>query len=477
MNINKFANLIPDMNAVEYKELKNSIFTNGQHIPIVLHQGEILDGRHRYRACMELGIEPLFEDRDDVDPFQFTIAMITRRNLTASQRAMAVAEMYSVMGLLKRKAEDSYKENVGRPKQSFPISETISNQGEIPIPKTEPIHTHVEAAKLAHTSPSVMSDAIKVNKSGSESLKAAVKSGTVPVSQAAAIADLPHVMQQEAVQNNTVKELAKEAPVIKREIRQAEYITLEAWATMPTEEKKRALNAESDKSFNRQDGDSIEWAQWSWNPITGCLHGCAYCYARGIAVRFNRQGFAPSLYPDRLQAPYNTRQALRHDAAVNQRNVFVCSMSDFMGAWQPAEWINAVLSSMEASPQFNFLLLTKNPRRYLEFTFPSNCWLGATIDCQARVKDTLDVMQGLKRINKMKTWVSFEPLTEELEFDGKLTALDWVVIGGQTGFKQFYPSVDWWAKLHMNARQAGCAIYHKANLGLDPAARIKEFPC
>ena len=30
----------------------------------------------------------------------------------------------------------------------------------------------------------------------------------------------------------------------------------------------------------------IDWCDSSWNPVTGCLHGCEYCYARRIANRF-----------------------------------------------------------------------------------------------------------------------------------------------------------------------------------------------
>ena len=37
-------------------------------------------------------------------------------------------------------------------------------------------------------------------------------------------------------------------------------------------------------TFNQTDGDGISWASWSWNPVTGCLHGCNYCYAREIAT-------------------------------------------------------------------------------------------------------------------------------------------------------------------------------------------------
>ncbi len=40
------------------------------------------------------------------------------------------------------------------------------------------------------------------------------------------------------------------------------------------------------------DNTKIEWCDATWNPVTGCLHGCEYCYARRIANRFS--GFETS---------------------------------------------------------------------------------------------------------------------------------------------------------------------------------------
>ena len=34
----------------------------------------------------------------------------------------------------------------------------------------------------------------------------------------------------------------------------------------------------------------IDWCDATWNPVTGCLHGCEYCYARRIAERFGSHG-------------------------------------------------------------------------------------------------------------------------------------------------------------------------------------------
>ena len=58
--------------------------------------------------------------------------------------------------------------------------------------------------------------------------------------------------------------------------------------------------------MNAQDNDSIDWAKFSWNPVTGCLHNCPYCYARDIAERFYPEKFAPTLHLDRLAAPFNS---------------------------------------------------------------------------------------------------------------------------------------------------------------------------
>ena len=47
------------MTAEEYEGLKASIKERGQEVPILLLNGQNLDGRHRYRACLDLGIEPV----------------------------------------------------------------------------------------------------------------------------------------------------------------------------------------------------------------------------------------------------------------------------------------------------------------------------------------------------------------------------------------------------------------------------------
>jgi hypothetical protein len=85
-----YEKLMPRMSDEEFAELKESIQSEGQHYPIVANENlEVLDGHHRLRACVELGIEPDFEVRKFEDRLlekRFVIeANLRRRHLNNFQ--------------------------------------------------------------------------------------------------------------------------------------------------------------------------------------------------------------------------------------------------------------------------------------------------------------------------------------------------------------------------------------------------------
>ena len=96
-----------------------------------------------------------------------------------------------------------------------------------------------------------------------------------------------------AEQEDILRERREEARQAQREqearaarvARLREYVSLDEWKQLSPDEQNDllAFTAPSGPSFNKQESADIEWAQWSWNPITGCLHDCPYCYARDIA--------------------------------------------------------------------------------------------------------------------------------------------------------------------------------------------------
>ncbi len=254
------------------------------------------------------------------------------------------------------------------------------------------------------------------------------------------------------------------------------WLTIDEWNELDESDREKLFDFKSDQKFNKQENDSIEWAQWSWNPITGCKHDCPYCYARDIANRFFPQKFEASIYPGRFSAPQNTKvpDAAASDTAF--KNVFTGSMADVFGRWVPEEWIRRVLSSAEQAEDWNFLFLTKFPQRIHEFgELPKNAWMGTTVDCQDRVANA---EKAFAKMGGGIKWLSIEPMLTPIKFK-KLDSFDWVVIGGSspsTATPKWVPHYEWLHDLHQQARDAGCAIYHKTNLGLDNDMRIKEFP-
>ncbi len=228
--------------------------------------------------------------------------------------------------------------------------------------------------------------------------------------------------------------------------------------------------------------ENIEWAAWSWNPVTGCLHNCAYCYARDIANRFYAQKFEPSFVPERLSQPAQTTPIEpRWDGDTGHRNVFTCSMADLFGKWVPQEWIEAVIKVAVDNPQWTFLYLTKFPVRMAEFSYPQNVWLGTSVDRQHAVQRAESAFTKIKASGFQGVcWLSCEPMLERLTF-GSLDMFDWVVMGGSsksTQTAQYVPPFDDIVHLHNQARASGCMVYQKTNLlpGIGTAQRLREYP-
>ena len=83
----------PPMTAAQYEGLKEDILANGLNQPIVVWRGMVIDGRHRYEACRDLGLSgntvPFWHLPDDTDPHAFVwSANMSRRHLSAGQVAI-----------------------------------------------------------------------------------------------------------------------------------------------------------------------------------------------------------------------------------------------------------------------------------------------------------------------------------------------------------------------------------------------------
>lgn len=169
--------LLPDMTAEDFGGLKADIEAHGLMRPILLCEGKILDGRHRARACAELGIVARFEQWTGADPVAFVLSEnLHRRHLSASQRAMVAAH-----------AMDWHKEQAQARQRS---GMTLASR-----------EAKVQASgKSAATAGA----AVGVSRASVERAAAILKAGTAE--------DVQEVLKGEATVNAKVRELAEREP-------------------------------------------------------------------------------------------------------------------------------------------------------------------------------------------------------------------------------------------------------------------------
>ncbi|MCH8269995.1 MAG: ParB N-terminal domain-containing protein [Planctomycetes bacterium] len=108
--IHRACALFPDMPTDEYKELVADIKANGCHVPVVLYDGVILDGRHRWKACAELKIDcPTvnWKPKKGQSPTEYAVALnMHRRHLSAGQRAAIRADAIPLIRAEKAKVSN-----------------------------------------------------------------------------------------------------------------------------------------------------------------------------------------------------------------------------------------------------------------------------------------------------------------------------------------------------------------------------------
>lgn len=471
----KLIEWMPPLTDEEFEGLKQSIAEVGLIDPIVLLEGKVLDGWHRYKACAELKVEPKTEDYRSDNPIGFVVARLARRNLDESQRAM-VGTRLAALG-------------EGRPAKVKNAQICAVNPP-----------TQEEAAKLMGVGRRLIQKARKVVDRGTPELVDAVDRGKIKLEAAEPISALPKTAQKKIVAAEPQKRkqliaVAKKQVTKQRKQERAQTpppaiekkpsilsFSLESWKALSNSSRESVIaeGFAAKAHMNDQPSDAIEWARRSLNTVTGCLHDCPYCYARDIATSARMssiypQGFAPTFHPARLSAPANEKLPPEAKSDPAFRNVFANSMSDLFGRWVPEEWIESTIEMARRNPQWNFLTLTKFPQRAAEFGFPDNWWMGTTVDAQARVANAEKAFEKIKCKTK---WLSVEPLLQPLKFDN-IGLFQWLVIGGASASNKtpaWVPPLDWVLELHAQAREAGLRVYYKTNCGMYDSLRVREFP-
>lgn len=242
---------------------------------------------------------------------------------------------------------------------------------------------------------------------------------------------------------------------------------------------------------------SIEWTDYTWNPVTGChkiSQGCKNCYAEKLTNRFEKvwgHKFRDvTTHPERLNEPFATREKLKG------KKVFVCDMSDLFHEDVPFEFIYSVFTRMATLPDTVFQVLTKRIDRAVEFytwfdkkidalgysaelispEFPlPNVWLGTSCEDQTTADQRIP---HLLRIPAVVRFLSCEPLLGPIDICSVIRKdrfervcafhstyfgdqIHWVITGGESGHNARPVHPDWVRSLRDQCAAAEVPFFFK----------------
>ncbi|SRR6266851_2122989 len=175
----------------------------------------------------------------------------------------------------------------------------------------------------------------------------------------------------------------------------------------------------------------IGWTEKTWNPWHGCRKvspGCANCY---MFTEKKAYGQDPTKV---VRSKTTFRDPLKWKEPAL---IFTCSWSDFFieeaDAWRAEAW-----DIIQRTPQHTYQILTKRPERVLD-RLPwvavgappwEHVWLGVSVETQRYVDERIP---RLLKAPAALRFLSCEPLLGPLELRPYFPALDWVIVGGQSG--------------------------------------------
>ena len=205
----------------------------------------------------------------------------------------------------------------------------------------------------------------------------------------------------------------------------------------------------------------IEWTESTWNPVTGCNKvspGCKNCYAERLSKRLKamgqpnyKNGFKLTLQPKMLALPLSWKKP---------QTIFVNSMSDLFHKDVPLEYIQQVFDVMKRAHWHRFQVLTKRADRLAELSsqleWSPNIWMGVSVESQKythRIDDLRETGATVK-------FLSLEPLLGALK-NLDLRKIDWVIVGGESGYGARPIKEDWVINIREQCFQANVAFFFK----------------
>lgn len=208
------------------------------------------------------------------------------------------------------------------------------------------------------------------------------------------------------------------------------------------------------------ENSAIQWTHHTFNPWIGCTKvspECKNCYAETLMdTRYGRVKWGKG-NPRVRTSPANWKLPRRWNKDVNgtRARVFCASLSDWLDDDHvPIEWLADLLETVRATPNLDWLLLSKRPQnwkarieevesrglagvevttRWLNGNPPANVWIGVSAGADAAA--ALDIPAAVH-------FLSCEPMLRPMD-ETHAAGFDWIIFGGESGAGARACSVPW----------------------------------
>ncbi len=240
------------------------------------------------------------------------------------------------------------------------------------------------------------------------------------------------------------------------------------------------------------ENSKIEWTDHTFNPWIGCQKvssGCDHCYAEALSKRYGWVEWGPHGQRKRTSEA-NWKKPLQWAKAARtsgkRPRVFCASLADVFDNQAPGDWRADLFALIEATPELDWLLLTKRPENIARLMpskwaltlnhWPANIWLGTTCEDQPAFDRRWPI---LAKFPVTVHFISYEPAIGPLRLHNSPDQPDWIICGGESGPCARMMEPQWAADIKADCERAGVYFFMKQMTGKKPIPEhlmLREFP-
>lgn len=215
-------------------------------------------------------------------------------------------------------------------------------------------------------------------------------------------------------------------------------------------------------------GKAKEYGDYAINIYTGCPHRCYYCFAPSV-LRRDREIFHSCVAPREGIVEAVRRQLEREK--FTGKTIHLCFTCDPYPTGYDTTATREVIKAIKESGNHVQILTKGDGCRDFDL-LDENDWYGITLDGIGNGRNPLwkarvDALAEAHNLG-IKTWVSFEPVTDEREFFINLHLVAQIVDKVKIGKLNYWPSAINWrefgAKVEALCKKLGLDYYIKDSL-------------